>query len=310
MIAFSRIAFRKNITSALCGVLMAGTGLMSIASSQYVYAAASAVAEQVSIEGRLIQGGWAVIQVPPLSKLEWGQRTWQADAEGRALIGFSRDQLSPIIVRISPTDQRPIDVKIDLTTKDYLIQRIEGLPQRFVTPDPAAQERIRRDAALARAARELMLDRTDFMAPFIWPAEGTITGVWGSQRVLNGEPRRPHFGVDIANATGTPILAPAAGEVTLVADMELSGGTVFVDHGFGLRSDFLHLEEIFVEVGDQVVQGQVIATMGATGRATGPHLHWGMSWMDIRVDPEEAFELPRRLQRGDQIINNRVVFND
>ncbi|AHF01333.1 peptidase M23 [Thiomicrospira aerophila AL3] len=305
------IAFRKKITLALCGALIVGTGLISIASSQKVYAAATtAASEQLSVEGRLIQGGWALIHVPPMSQLEWGQRKWQADAQGRALIGFSRDQALPVSVRITPPDHPRFDIQIDLTKKDYLIQRIDGLPQRFVTPDPEAQARIRRDAALAKAARDLMLDRTDFMVPFIWPAEGTITGVWGSQRILNGEPRRPHFGVDIANATGTPILAPAAGEVTLVSDMELSGGTVFVDHGYGLRSDFLHLEEIFVQVGDQVEQGQVIATMGATGRATGPHLHWGMSWMDIRVDPEEAFDLPRRLQRGDQIINNRVEFND
>ncbi len=279
-------------------------------SNNLLASSANAIQEQALVEGRLIQGGWALITVPPLSQLQWGQRKWQADANGQALIGFSRDQSSLIQLNVKPSEQASFTIEIDLTKKDYLVQRIDGLPQRFVTPDPEAQERIRRDIAMARAAREIMLDRTDFMMPFIWPAEGTITGVWGSQRILNGEPRRPHFGVDIANSTGTPILAPAAGEVTLVADMELSGGTVFVDHGFGLRSDFLHLEEIYVQVGDQVEQGQLIATMGATGRATGPHLHWGMSWMDIRVDPEEAFDLPRRLQRGDQVIGNRVIFND
>jgi murein DD-endopeptidase MepM/ murein hydrolase activator NlpD len=279
-------------------------------SNNLLASSANAIQEQALVEGRLIQGGWALITVPPLSQLQWGQRKWQADANGQALIGFSRDQSSLIQVNVKPSEQASFTIEIDLTKKDYLVQRIDGLPQRFVTPDPEAQERIRRDIAMARAAREIMLDRTDFMMPFIWPAEGTITGVWGSQRILNGEPRRPHFGVDIANSTGTPILAPAAGEVTLVADMELSGGTVFVDHGFGLRSDFLHLEEIYVQVGDQVEQGQLIASMGATGRATGPHLHWGMSWMDIRVDPEEAFDLPRRLQRGDQVIGNRVIFND
>ncbi|SFR50578.1 M23 family metallopeptidase [Thiomicrospira sp. ALE5] len=265
---------------------------------------------QVAIEGRMIQGGWAMIHLPPYSQLEWGQRQWQADSQGRALIGFSRDQASPVKVRVTLPNQASFDVAIDLTAKDYLIQRIDGLPQRFVTPDPEALKRIRQDAALARAAREKMLDRTDFLTDFIWPTEGIVTGVWGSQRILNGEPRRPHFGIDIANETGTPILAPAAGKVTLVANMELSGGTVFVDHGYGLRSDFLHLEEILVELGDVVEQGQVIATMGATGRATGPHLHWGMSWMDIRVDPEEVFELPRRLQRGDQIIGNKAKFID
>ncbi|AEG31462.1 M23 family metallopeptidase [Thiomicrospira cyclica] len=279
-------------------------------SNNLLASSANPIQEQALVEGRLIQGGWALITVPPLSQLQWGQREWQADANGQALIGFGRDQSSLIQVNVKPSDQASFTIEIDLTNKDYLVQRIDGLPQRFVTPDPEAQERIRRDIAMARAAREIMLDRTDFMTPFIWPAEGTITGVWGSQRILNGEPRRPHFGVDIANSTGTPILAPAAGEVTLVADMELSGGTVFVDHGFGLRSDFLHLEEIYVQVGDQVEQGQLIATMGATGRATGPHLHWGMSWMDIRVDPEEAFDLPRRLQCGDQVIGNRVIFND
>lgn len=298
----------RRTTLGFISVLMMIVSLQL--SNSLLASTANAIQEQALVEGRLIQGGWALITVPPLSQLQWGQRKWQADAKGQALIGFSRDQSSPIRVDVKPADQASFTIEIDLTNKDYLVQRIDGLPQRFVSPDPEAQERIRRDIAMARAAREIMLDRTDFMTPFIWPAEGTITGVWGSQRILNGEPRRPHFGVDIANATGTPIIAPAAGEVTLVADMELSGGTVFVDHGFGLRSDFLHLEEIYVQVGDQVEQGQLIATMGATGRATGPHLHWGMSWMDIRVDPEEAFDLPRRLQRGDQVIGNSVIFND
>jgi len=267
-------------------------------------------ASEIKIEGRLVQGGWALLHLPAHSQLKLGHRQWQADAQGRALIGFSRDQSSPVKLIVTSPDKSSKEHQISIATKDYLIQRIDGLPQRFVTPDPAAQKRIRSDIALARAAREKILKHTYFLQGFIWPAEGIISGVWGSQRVLNGEARRPHFGVDIANDTGTPIKAPAAGEVTLVADMELSGGTVFVDHGYGLRSDFLHLDEIFVDVGDRVSQGQVIASMGATGRSTGPHLHWGMSWLDIRVDPEEVFQLPRRLQRGDKVINNHVILSN
>ena len=129
------------------------------------------------------------------------------------------------------------------------------------------------------------------MARFQWPVEGRISGVYGSQRILNGIPKRPHFGIDIAAPAGTPIRAPAVGLVTLAADDHYyTGGTVILDHGHGLTSAFLHLQEVRVAPGQTVAQGEVIGTLGATGRATGPHLDWRINWFDQRLDP--AFFVP------------------
>ncbi|MGY0583956.1 MAG: M23 family metallopeptidase, partial [Paraglaciecola chathamensis] len=134
---------------------------------------------------------------------------------------------------------------------------------------------------------------TDFSQDFIWPAQGPISGVYGSQRVLNGQPKRPHYGVDVAAPTGTPVYAPADGVVTLfVPDMYYSGGTMIIDHGLGVSSTFLHLSKGLVQVGDNVKQGQLVAEIGATGRVTGAHLDWRMNWMNVRIDP--ALLVPKR----------------
>ncbi len=137
-----------------------------------------------------------------------------------------------------------------------------------------------------RAARETLADRKDYAEGFGWPLTGRISGVYGSQRILNGEPRQPHYGVDVARPTGTVVTAPAPGVVTLVeADLYYSGGTLIIDHGRGLSSTFIHLSEILVEPGQQVETGDAIAKVGATGRATGPHLDWRMNLGPVRLDP-------------------------
>ena len=140
---------------------------------------------------------------------------------------------------------------------------------------------------MVATAREHRDDRAYYANGFAWPAKGRISGVYGSQRVLNGEPRRPHFGLDIAASEGTDVLAPADGLITLThPDMYFSGGTIILDHGQGLSSTFLHLSKILVEAGTFVKQGDLIARIGATGRASGPHLDWRMNWLDRRVDPQ------------------------
>ena len=139
---------------------------------------------------------------------------------------------------------------------------------------------------MVKKARTIDDPRADFLSGFRWPIKGRISGVYGSQRILNGEPRRPHFGIDIAAPTGTKVGAPADGVVTMVhPDMFFSGGTMIVDHGHGLSSAFLHLSRILVEKGDRVVQGQTIAEVGSTGRSTGPHLDWRINLFDRRLDP-------------------------
>ena len=222
----------------------------------------------------------------PGTRLELDGQPVRVSDDGRFVIGLGRDAGSPAILKEFPPEGDPKTLEFEVVLRDYQIQRIEGVPQRTVTPDPEQLARAREEAALARAAREKDLPRTDFAQQFQWPLVGIVTGVYGSQRIYNGEPRSPHYGVDIASPTGTPVLAPASGVVTLVHEnMFFSGGTLIVDHGHGLSSTFIHLSKILVKEGDEVKKAQPIAEVGATGRATGPHLDWRMNWFDRRVDP-------------------------
>jgi murein DD-endopeptidase MepM/ murein hydrolase activator NlpD len=160
------------------------------------------------------------------------------------------------------------------------------VPQNTVTPDPAELARIRREADEVRALRKTAGAGPDFIVPMIWPAHGPISGVYGSQRILNGEPRAPHMGVDIAAPMGAPVVAAAGGVIRLAETLFLTGNTVLIDHGYGLETSYAHLSRLEVAPGQRVRQGEEIGRVGATGRATGPHLHWGMEWFEVRLDPQ------------------------
>jgi murein DD-endopeptidase MepM/ murein hydrolase activator NlpD len=176
---------------------------------------------------------------------------------------------------------------LKIAQREYPEQRVNGVPQRTVDPPkPARLKRIQRESAAIKAARKTDTMRRDFSSAFVWPITGPITGVFGSRRVYNGVPGRPHYGVDVARPTGSAVAAPADGTVLLVQkDNFYSGGTLIVDHGFGISSTFIHLSKVLVAVGDNISQGQAIAEVGATGRATGPHLDWRMNWFDVKLDP-------------------------
>lgn len=247
----------------------------------------------VHIEGEAIQGGLIIGQAPPGSRVSLDGEAVMVSQEGLFVIGFDRDETGVRRLVVEPPGAARATRELAIQTREYDIERVDGLPPQTVTPDPEAAERIRREAAMVASARSRRDPRIDFAEPFAWPASGRISGVYGSQRILNGEPRRPHFGLDIAAPTGTPVYAPADGLVTLAHDdMYFSGGTLIIDHGHGLSSSFLHLSEILVEAGQRVEQGDLIARIGASGRASGPHLDWRMNWLDRRVDPQ-------RLVRGE-----------
>jgi murein DD-endopeptidase MepM/ murein hydrolase activator NlpD len=236
---------------------------------------------QVLQQGQLVRGAGA-----SGCQLHLDDQSLQVDAEGRFVFGFGRDYKSTAVLTAACPEQALQVWKLDIASREYQIQRIDGLPPSKVTPNAEQLKRIRKEGAAAKAARKHRDLRDDVFADFIWPATGPISGVYGSQRILNGNPRRPHFGVDIARPTGTPTVAPAAGIVRLVhEDMYFSGGTVIIDHGHGVTSAFLHLSKIHVEEGQRVEQGQLVADIGATGRVTGPHLDWRMNWRGERVDP-------------------------
>ena len=251
-----------------------------------VFASADIEDEGYRLSGKAIQGGMMVGSTTPGSRVyQDGQRV-RVSGEGDFLLGFTRDAPATSALRIELPDGREVRRSLDVATREYRIQRIDGLPKAKVTPrKPEDLARIRRDIKEAKQARARDDDRQDFLAGFEWPVTGPISGVYGSQRILNGKPRRPHFGVDIAVPTGTPVRAPAPGIVTLaVPDMFFSGGTLILDHGHKLSSSFLHLSKLHVEVGDRVEQGDLIAEVGATGRVTGAHLDY--SWdQTIRYIP-------------------------
>lgn len=245
--------------------------------------------------GEPVQGGLIFGQVPPGTEVRLDQQAVMVSEDGRFVIGFGRDETGSRTLSLRyPDDNEPELRTLAVLPRDYDIERVDGLPPRTVTPDPDAAERIRQERHLVAAAKARRDNRSDYATGFNWPAHGRISGVYGSQRILNGEPRNPHYGVDVAAPTGTLVTAPAPGIVTLThPDMYFSGGTIILDHGQGLQSSFLHLSEILVEAGQRVRTGDPIGRIGATGRATGPHLDWRMNWLDRRVDPQRLLpEMP------------------
>ena len=245
-----------------------------------------APALELALEGKLIQGGLVQGITTPDSKVSINSTPVRVSAAGLFLIGFGRDESTPVVLEVVSPDGEVVTRELAIQSRQYKIQHIDGLPPKKVTPDGDALVRIQAETALIKATRKRDGARTDFLTGFMWPAKGPISGVYGSQRILNGEPRRPHYGVDIAAPIGTPVLAPADGVVTLAhPDMYFSGGTIVLDHGHGLSSAFLHLSKILVTEGQIIERGDLIAEIGATGRVTGAHLDWRMNLLERRIDP-------------------------
>lgn len=232
------------------------------------------------------QGALVIGRVPPGSQVRQGERDLRVSAYGTVVLGVGRDQRDPLQLTVTRPDGSRVDAEIAVDRRNWPLQHVNGVPPRTVNPPPELAARIAREQAAVTAARTRDDNRTDFATAFIWPVQGRISGRFGNARVYNGQPGSGHSGMDIAAPTGTPVKAPAGGVVTFAdADLYLTGGTVVLDHGFGISSNFLHLSRIDIKVGDRVEQGQVIAAVGSTGRSTGPHLHWGMNWFDVRIDP-------------------------
>lgn len=237
--------------------------------------------------GQWQQGAVMVGKVAPGEQVEFEGRKVRVADNGQFVIGVARDaEANAQVTTISKSGARK-QVSFAVTPRQYDVQRVEGVPQKTVEPQPQQVARIKQEAALVAAARKADTAALYFAEQFQWPLTGPISGVYGSQRVYNGVPKSPHYGVDIARPTGTVVIAPAGGVVSLAhPDMFLSGGTLIIDHGHGIYSTFIHLSKILVNKGDAISQGQKIGLVGQTGRASGPHLHWSMNWFDTRVDPQ------------------------
>jgi murein DD-endopeptidase MepM/ murein hydrolase activator NlpD len=242
-------------------------------------------AAALEFEGKFIQGGMVLGTTTPGAAVTLDGRAVPVSPDGRFVIGFGRDATQALLTLALP-DGSSEERHLAIAERDYDIQRIDGVPQNTVTPNPEELARIAREAAAVRALRATASAEPDFAAAMIWPAIGPISGVYGSQRILNGQPRAPHMGVDIAAPAGSPIVAAAGGVVRLAEPLFLTGNTILIDHGYGLETSYAHLARIDVAPGQRVRQGEQIGLLGATGRVTGPHLHWGMEWFDVRLDPQ------------------------
>ena len=239
----------------------------------------------IDFNGKFIQGHFIIGKTDPKSKIIIDKKEVKVSKDGFFVFGIDRDRKFDILItKINNNKKEKIIKKI--FKRKYKIQRIDGLPENKVTPPEEVYKRIKKENNAIGEARAINSNLVFFKEKFIMPVEGIITGVYGSQRILNGKPRWPHYGIDIAANQGTMILSSGTGIVTMAEDdLYYTGGTIIMDHGHGISTIYSHLENILVSVGDRINKGDVIGTVGSTGRSTGPHLDFRINWFQTRLDP-------------------------
>jgi len=275
-----------NLTLRSCS----SAALLCIASAVY---SQSVLAEKLfTLTDNVKQGALILGKTSPNNSVTVNDKVLAVSKNGDFAFGFGRDEVKSHTITV--TNAAGVIEKRTLVpqAREYNIQRINGIKKSIMKPNPEAVKRSRQDNTQVATARKTASDYTAFAQGFIAPVEGPITGVYGSQRVFNGEKKRPHYGLDYAGKMGDPVKAPADGKVILyVPDMFYSGGTMIIDHGHGISSTFLHLSASKVKKGDFVKKGEVVASVGASGRATGPHLDWRINWFNVRLDPAYVLAL-------------------
>lgn len=240
----------------------------------------------ITLSGEIKQGGLMLGKTKPENKVTLNSKQLTVSNQGDYVFGFSRDDKTHYQLVITASDGSKSTKTLIPKMREYKLQHIKGIKKSIMQPNLEALARSKQDNKQIKAARKISSDITSFANGFIAPIKGTITGVYGSQRIYNGVPKRPHFGLDYAGKIGDPVKAPASGKVLLwVPDMFYSGGTMIIDHGQGVSSTFLHLSKSYVKQGDNVKQGDVVAAVGNSGRVTGPHLDWRINWFNVKIDP-------------------------
>jgi len=248
--------------------------------------AAPALADEITLEGTPEQGALIRGMAAPGAHVALDGKPVRVAPDGRFIFGFGRDAPEHASLDVVFADGTRLHRDLVVAIRQYDIRRIDGLPPAQVSPSPEAMIRIKREQVEIDRALAVESDNLAFEAPLIWPVLGPISGIFGSQTIMNGESRSPHYGVDVAAPAGSPVRASNAGRIVLAEpDLYFTGGTVIIDHGYGLSTTYVHLQHMAVRRGDRVRQGQPIGEVGSTGRATGPNLHWGVNWGGVRLDP-------------------------
>jgi len=242
----------------------------------------------VTFDGKFIQGSFILGKTEPGSEVFIDKKKVKVTPDGYFAFGLGRDRKNDVVIKIN---KKKIVKKV--FKREYKIQRIDGLEEKKVTPPEEVYERIKRENKLIGEARSINSDLTFFKEKFIIPVENAIiTGVYGSQRILNGKPKWPHYGLDFAADKGTEIKAMLDGVVTLAeSDLFYTGGTLIFDHGHGISTLYMHMDKIFVKKGQKIKQGDIVGTVGSSGRATGAHLDVRLNWFQIRLDPATALDM-------------------
>ena len=255
--------------------------------------AAFAQPSRLSLSGMLDQGSLVIGRAEAGASVTVEGMPIRVSPQGLFAFGFEFDQTRPTKIAARFTDGTTETQSVRPKVRMYEIQRITGLPEKYVTPPADVIARIKHEGEAIARARTRDTGESWFADGFEWPVAGIISGTWGNQRILNGEPKAPHFGVDIAAPTGTPIRAPADGIVSLAQpDFYLDGGITVLDHGHGVSTCYIHQSKLLVRTNEQVSRGQIIGLVGMTGRATGPHLHWAMNWFQMKLDPSRSTRTP------------------
>lgn len=271
-------------------VLTGGIAFVSLPFGAVAFAHAGE--PRCSLNGNFEQGGLVVGKAEAGADVRMDATRLHVSPEGLFAFGLAYDQKKAARLAIRYADGARETKRVVPFRRQYEVQSVTGIPERFVTPSPEEQLRSEREHALVAEVRKRDSDRLWFNERFDWPVNGIISGRFGSQRILNGVPSAPHLGIDIAAGEGALIRAPASASVVIAQEFFFEGNYTLLDHGHGVFTSYLHQSRLLVKVGDEIARGAALGLVGRTGRATGPHLHWGMNWFQLRLDPSLSTRSP------------------
>ena len=247
---------------------------------------AKTFSDNLELNGSFTQGGLLFGKTNSKNKVYFKNKNIFVTTKGDFILAIGRDEKLENLIIIESSEKKEVH-KIKISKRNYKIQRIDGLPKNKVTPNNKEMKRIKKESVKIKKSKGVFLNKTFYKSGFIWPVKGTITGKYGNQRILNGKPRRPHYGLDIAAASGTKIISPSDAKVVLtLQDSFFNGKMIILNHGLGLNSIYSHLKKIYIKEGEVIKKGDLIAEVGSTGRSTGPHLDWRINVYNVAIDPE------------------------